>query len=97
MPKSPRISGPTLKVLRLLMENPESRRAGSEITTATGIKAGTLYPLLQRLEAARWIKGDWEKIDPAREGRPKRKFYRLTATGRDKAEKALIEHHVSLP
>ena len=37
----------------------------------------SLYPLLYRLERRGWIKGEWE---PA--GGRRRRFYRLTATGR---------------
>ena len=37
----------------------------------------SLYPLLYRLEHRGWIKGEWE---PA--GGRRRRFYRLTATGR---------------
>lgn len=41
------------------------------------LKAGTLYPLLHRLEADGWVKGKLEDSV----GR-KRKWYRLTAAGR---------------
>jgi PadR family transcriptional regulator PadR len=37
----------------------------------------SLYPLLYRLERRGWVKGDWE---PA--GGRRRRFYRLTPTGR---------------
>jgi PadR family transcriptional regulator PadR len=37
----------------------------------------SLYPLLYRLERRGWVKGDWE---PA--GGRRRRFYRLTASGR---------------
>jgi len=37
----------------------------------------SLYPLLYRLERRGWLKGEWE---PA--GGRRRRFYRLTATGR---------------
>jgi transcriptional regulator len=37
----------------------------------------SLYPLLYRLERRGWVKGEWE---PA--GGRRRRFYRLTATGR---------------
>ncbi len=37
----------------------------------------SLYPLLYRLERRGWIKGEWEPT-----GGRRRRFYRLTATGR---------------
>jgi transcriptional regulator len=39
---------------------------------------GSLYPALQRLEARRWIEGEWGASGNNRRAR----FYRLTRTGR---------------
>ncbi len=39
---------------------------------------GTLYPLLYKLEAKGWIKGDWSPGD----GRRPRRVYRITTGGR---------------
>ena len=47
------------------------------------LKAASLYPLLYRLEDRGWIEGRWVE----RPGERRRRFYRLTATGR----KALAE------
>ena len=46
---------------------------------ALGVTDGTLYPVLYRLERAGWVDVRWET--PAR-GVP-RKYYRLTAAGRE--------------
>ena len=59
-----RISGPTLKLLKLLLENPKEGRSGAEISKITKLGSGTMYPLLQRLEIAKWIEGEWEKTHP---------------------------------
>jgi DNA-binding PadR family transcriptional regulator len=52
-----------------------------DVREATGgeanLAAGTLYPLLHRLEAKKWIRSQWEETS----GRP-RKWYSLTAVGR---------------
>ena len=45
------------------------------------VKAGTLYPLLHRLEADKLIKSKWDTST----GR-KRKWYSLTATGRNRLQ-----------
>ena len=42
-------------------------------------KVASLYPLLYRLEARGWIQGRW--VEKA--GQRRRRYYRLTATGRD--------------
>jgi DNA-binding PadR family transcriptional regulator len=56
-----------------------------------------MYPLLQRLEIAKWIDGKWEDVEPAAVGRPKRRFYKLTKSGQTEARKALEEFHISVP
>ena len=87
-----RISGPTLKLLKLLLENPRQGRSGAEISKITGLGSGTIYPLLQRLEIAKWIEGDWENVEPSEVGRPKRRLYRLTRSGQAAAIKELAQY-----
>lgn len=53
---------------------------GYELASLTGIKSGTLYPLLIRLEAQGYLAAEWQQ--PAAGGRPPRHAYRLTAAGR---------------
>src|SRR5439155_12302784 len=55
-----RMSGPTLKVLKMLVEHPQEGRSGAEISKLCSIGSGTLYPLLQRLENAGWLASEWE-------------------------------------
>lgn len=84
-----RLSQPTLKVLRFLLENPREGRSGAEMSKATKVGSGTLYPMLARLEAAGWLSSEWEVIDPKEAGRPRRRFYKLKALGQNKAHAAL--------
>jgi PadR family transcriptional regulator PadR len=86
-----RLSGPTLKVLKLMLEKPREGRSGAEISRALGIGSGTLYPLLARLENADWMKSEWEQVDPSEVGRPRKRFYKLTGKGQTRARKALAE------
>jgi PadR family transcriptional regulator len=65
-------------VLRVFLEDPERPRYGFELMRLTGQPSGTLYPILAKLESAGWITGGREQIDPRAEGRPPRRFYRLT-------------------
>lgn len=54
-------------------------RYGFDIAEVTGLRGGTVYPILRRLSDARWAKGEWEAVGISREeGRPPRKYYRLT-------------------
>lgn len=86
-----RMSGPTIKLLRLLLDKPQEAVSGAAISKATGIGSGTMYPLLQRLEMASWIKGEWEDVDPSEIGRPKRRLYKLTGLGQNEARRELAD------
>jgi PadR family transcriptional regulator PadR len=90
-----RLSQPALRVLRYLIDKPLEPRSGAEIGKATGTGSGTLYPLLLRLEGAGWLSSEWEMIDPHEAGRPRRRFYKLTALGQNKAHHALAELQIS--
>ena len=82
MDQSVRLSGPTLKVLKLLLEKPGVRsQSGADISRSTNVGSGTLYPLLARLEQAGWLRSEWEVVDPSEVGRPRRRFYKITGTG----------------
>ena len=53
---------------------------GFDIVEAIGVRGGTVYPLLRRLEAHGLVSAEWEDAAIGREeGRPSRKYYRLTA------------------
>lgn len=52
---------------------------GYELARLAGVKSGTLYPLLIRLEAQGYLEAEWQ--EPVEAGRPPRHAYRLTANG----------------
>ncbi|MFI5013427.1 MAG: PadR family transcriptional regulator [Hyphomicrobiales bacterium] len=89
--RDPRLSGPTLKVLKLFLEAPREKRSGAAISREAKLGSGTLYPLLARLEQAGWLASEWEEIDPSEAGRPRRRYYSLTALGQSKAKSAFDE------
>ena len=63
---------------------------GLEIVRASGLPAGTIYPILQRLRAAGWVTSRWEPDEVAlAENRPPRRYHRLDAQGRARAVHAL--------
>ena len=86
-----RLTQPTLKVLRFLLETPRQGRSGAEMSKAMKVGSGTLYPMLARLENASWLTSEWEAINPSEAGRPRRRFYRLTAVGQNNARAALAD------
>lgn len=57
---------------------------GFSILEATGLPSGTVYPAMRRLERDWLIGSRWEKQSIAdAEGRPPRKYYRVTAEGKN--------------
>lgn len=91
MTKSLRMTAAKVAILEELLRRPEEPHYGYEIMRATGVKSGSLYPILEQIEAAGWVTSRWEVIDEARVGRPPRRWYRLTAEGRCAALSALDE------
>jgi PadR family transcriptional regulator PadR len=69
------------KVLHAFLDDPAARRYGFELMQMTGLASGSLYPVLARLENAKWIIGEKETVDPAAAGRPARRYYVITAEG----------------
>jgi PadR family transcriptional regulator PadR len=84
-----RLSRTALEVLRFLLTSAAAAHSGADIAKHTRASSGTLYPLLARLESAGWATSEWEAVEPAKVGRPRRRFYKLTALGRTKARQAL--------
>lgn len=77
-----RITPATIDVLNALLGEPDSIW-GLRIVGLTGRPAGSVYPILERLERAGWVESEWED-DPSRSG-PRRRLYRLTADGAEAA------------
>ncbi|MGW4063691.1 PadR family transcriptional regulator [Amycolatopsis sp. NPDC004747] len=72
-----RMTLPTQLVLRALLEDATRELYGLEICAMAGLPSGTIHPILARLERVGWLRSRWEEIDPAAEGRPRRRYYRL--------------------
>jgi PadR family transcriptional regulator PadR len=89
-----RITGPLLKVLREMAADPGREIYGLELSRATGLKSGTLYPLLDRLESVGWVRSRWEDAGLKDRTAPRRRFYLLTATGLHEARFILAEHGI---
>gem|GEM_PF-438940 len=87
MPRKPNAAPQTLSVLDLLLERPEDWHYGYDISRRSGLKSGTLYPILIRLADNGWLETRW--AEPERPGRPPRHTYRLTAEGVRAAKAAL--------
>lgn len=79
MPSKPHLTLATGVVLQSIARG---YRYGFDIMDASGLPDGTVYPALRRLEAAGYLEASWEDADVASaDGRPPRRYYRLTAAG----------------
>ncbi|OLB74590.1 MAG: PadR family transcriptional regulator [Actinobacteria bacterium 13_2_20CM_2_71_6] len=79
----------TVLVLRTLLENPTEELYGLEVCTRAGLASGTIHPILARLEMCGWLESRWEEVDPREEGRPRRRYYRLSPDGGEQARRAV--------
>ncbi|WP_310082710.1 PadR family transcriptional regulator [Caulobacter sp. BE254] len=87
MPSSTRrLSPQTLAVLNVLVRDANAWFYGLEVSAATGLKSGSLYPILIRLNERGLLESRW--LEPERPGRPPRHAYRITAAGRAAAKAA---------
>jgi PadR family transcriptional regulator PadR len=77
----------TLLVLAALSAQPADWRHGYDLAKQTGLKSGTLYPILIRLADRGLVEARWEDGRPA--GRPPRHLYRLSSEGLARAQAAL--------
>ena len=73
-------SAQTLSVLAALCDEPSRWSHGYALARQTGLKSGTLYPILIRLADRGLVEACWQ--DEPQPGRPRRHLYRLTAAGR---------------
>src|SRR4051812_26039049 len=71
----------------------------AEVTGQQSLAAyGTLYRALARLEQMKLVKSRWEDpAIPARENRPGRRLYTLTAAGEEAAEAARVAEQAKRP
>src|SRR5580704_1492979 len=73
-----RRSPQTTRVLAEFLRDEKAWRYGYDISRDTGLKSGTLYPILMRLAEHRLLETNWETVE---EGRPPRHLYKLTDDG----------------
>jgi DNA-binding PadR family transcriptional regulator len=80
-------SAQTLSVLAALCQEPSQWQHGYALAKQTGLKSGTLYPILIRLADRGLVEACWQ--DEPAPGRPRRHLYRLTSAGLASATGAL--------
>jgi len=78
-------------VLRALLHDPSTPRFGVELMRITGLKSGTLYPLIADLVDSGLVTVEAETASPSALGRPRRKYVRITDGKIDLVEQEISE------
>jgi PadR family transcriptional regulator PadR len=90
--RKPNTSFQTRQLLAAMVENPRAWHYGYELSKQTGLKSGTLYPLLIRLSDQGLLESRW--LEAERPGKPPRHAYKLTPDGlalaREKTETKVV-------
>jgi PadR family transcriptional regulator PadR len=73
-----RRSPQTTRVFAEFLQSAQEWKYGYDISRNTGLKSGTLYPILMRLAEHNLLETNWEFAET---GRPPRHIYRLTPNG----------------
>jgi PadR family transcriptional regulator, regulatory protein PadR len=92
-----RRSPQTVLVFDEFLQVPRDWKYGYDISRRTGLKSGTLYPILMRLAGQRLLETRWENPELSK---PPRHMYRLTADGLRYAREQLLsvsKHPVAQP
>lgn len=71
-----------VQVAIALLDDPNGRHWGYELSKRSGVRSGVLYPLLTRILDEGWLTDDWEDPNTLTEKRPPRRYYELTDAGR---------------
>src|ERR1700730_9293455 len=72
-------SAQTRELLAVMFRQPRAWQYGYELSKQTGLKSGTLYPLLIRLSDQGLLESQWQ--EPERPGKPPRHAYKRRADG----------------
>ena len=87
MSSTPKFTPSTLQVLRFLLRRQHAY--GLEIVQATGLLSGTAYPILKRLENAKWVTSQLKEVYYLHVGRRVQRHYTLTELGKSTIQKRL--------
>ena len=89
---------PSITAVSVLQAIADGYQYGFDVIDQTGLPSGTVYPALSRLERDGYVKSAWENEAEAHsDGRPARRYYKLTAPGVKALAEAVSHYHALLP
>jgi len=86
---APRLSLASLRVLRLMANDPGRKQYCYGIANALSLKPDYVYRVLSSLESYGWIEGKLEHVNTNLSARPRRRLYLLTDLGKTESASAL--------
>lgn len=76
-------------ILHVLMREPAAGATGADIARDAGVPLGPMHTILERLEQAAWVGGEWHKASVRSCVPGRQRIYRLTPLGQEQAASAL--------
>jgi PadR family transcriptional regulator PadR len=71
-----------IQVAIAMLDGPDERHWGYQLSKASGVRSGVLYPILTRMLDEGWLTARWEDPATIEDKRPPRRYYELTNEGR---------------
>jgi PadR family transcriptional regulator, regulatory protein PadR len=71
-----------VQVAIAVLNDPTGRHWGYQLSKASGVRSGVLYPILTRMLDEGWLCDGWEDPSTIENKRPPRRYYQLTDKGR---------------
>src|SRR4030081_1394659 len=91
-----RLSHQGLIILHRFLSAEGFELTGADLIKETGLSSGTIYSILLRYERLKILESYWEAGDPKDLGRPRRRFYQLSGSGKTLAKSALQQLNTEL-
>lgn len=86
-----RVTIPMALVIDALLTQTDDEVHGYTLTKTINLSAGTVYPILQRLETAGWVTSRWDNAARTPGGRAARRYYRIVDTHREEANQLVAD------
>lgn len=75
-----RVTETLVQVAAALLERPDERQYGYDLSKRADVNSNALYQVLGRMYERGWLHDGWEQVDP-KVKRPPRRYYTITPNG----------------